>query len=94
MRSKEVLQLLGVTRQTLTNYVKSGRLRVEKLPNGHSEYNTEDVYALFNRGAERKTCLYARVSTSKQRPDLENQISMLKQFCFQTDTGSQGSIRI
>ena len=30
----------------------------------------------------RKTCLYARVSTQKQKVDLNNQIDLLKQFCF------------
>ena len=37
---------------------------------------------LFNKGVERKTYLYARVSTPKQKADLENQVAMLKQFCF------------
>ena len=49
-------------------YVRDGKIHVRKLPN--------------NKNVERKTCLYARVSTAKQKPDLENQISMLKQFCF------------
>jgi predicted site-specific integrase-resolvase len=40
------------------------------------------VYKLFNKGIDRKTYLYARVSTPKQKPDLENQVNMLKQFCF------------
>ena len=31
---------------------------------------------------KRKTYIYARVSTSKQKPDLNNQIELLKQFCF------------
>ena len=31
---------------------------------------------------KRKTYIYARVSTSKQKPDLDNQIELLKQFCF------------
>ena len=69
-------------RQTLIRYVKDGKVRVEKKPNGHYEYNTDDVYALFNKDVEWKICLYARVSTAKQKPDLENQISMLKQYCF------------
>jgi predicted site-specific integrase-resolvase len=55
---------------------------VKKLPNGHYDYDSNDVYAIFNKDVERKTCLYARVSTAKQKPDLENQISMLKRFCF------------
>ena len=31
---------------------------------------------------KRKVVLYARVSTNKQRRDLENQIELLKQFCL------------
>jgi len=82
MRSGEVLSLLRVSRQTLTRYVKEGRIRTETLPNGRYEYNREDVYAVFNKNVERKTVLYARVSTAKQKADLENQISLLKQFCY------------
>jgi len=82
LRSKDVLQLLRVTRQTLSKYVRDGKIHVRKLPNGHYDYDSDDVYAIFNKNVERKTCLYARASTAKQKPDLENQISMLKQFCF------------
>lgn len=82
MKAKEVLQLLRVSRQTLSKYVRDGRIRAEKMPNGHYEYSTEDVYSLFNKDVKRKTCIYARVSTVKQKADLENQIAMLKQFCF------------
>ena len=41
------------------------------------------VYMLFfNKDVKRKTYIYARVSTPKQKPDLNNQIELLKQFCF------------
>lgn len=82
MRSGEVLQLLRISRQTLSKYVRTGKIRTVTLPNGQYDYNRDDVYSLFNKGVERKTVLYARVSTAKQKPDLENQITMLKQFCF------------
>lgn len=82
MLSKEVLQLLGISRPTLTKYVKTGVIRATRLPNKRYDYNSEDVFRLFNKGVERKTYLYARVSTQKQKADLENQIAMLKQFCF------------
>ncbi len=80
--SKEVLQLLGISRPTLTKYVKTGVIRVTELPNKRYDYNSDDVFKLFNKGVERKTYLYARVSTPKQKADLENQVAMLKQFCF------------
>ncbi|MGB9763630.1 MAG: IS607 family transposase [Minisyncoccia bacterium] len=81
-KSKEVLELLQITRPTLTKYVKEGLIKVNILPNGRYDYDKESVYKLFNRGVKRKTYIYARVSTPKQKADLENQIQILKQFCF------------
>lgn len=82
MKSKEVLELLQITRPTLTKYVKEGLIKTTTLPNGRYDYDSESVYKLFNKGVERKIYIYARVSTSKQKNDLENQINLLKQFCF------------
>lgn len=82
MKSKEVLELLQISRPTLTKYVKSGRIRVEVMTNGRYDYDKDSVYKLFNKGVDRKTYVYARVSTLKQKVDLQNQVDMLKQFCF------------
>lgn len=82
MTSKDVLRVLGITRQTLTKYVKNGTIHVTTLPNGRYDYNEESVYRFLNKDVKRKTYIYARVSTSNQKKDLENQIEMLKQFCF------------
>lgn len=82
MKANEVLKLLRITRPTLTKYVKNGLIKVDKLPNGRYEYNSDDVYSFLNKDVKRKTYIYARVSTVKQKPDLNNQIELLKQFCF------------
>lgn len=82
MRTKEVLRILHITRPTLTKYVKNNVIRVSILPNGRYDYNEEDVYKFLNKDCKRKTVIYARVSTKKQKRDLENQINLLKQFCF------------
>jgi len=82
MKASEVMKLLRISRQTLSNYTKKGLIRTTTLINGRYEYNTDDVYKLLNNDIARKTCVYARVSTSKQKKDLENQVSLLKQFCF------------
>ena len=82
MRSGEVLQLLQISRQTLGRYVKNGTIKVTELPNGRYDYDEQSVYQIFNKGVPRKTYIYARVSTAKQKKDLENQVLMLKQFCF------------
>lgn len=82
MRACEVMKLLRISRQTLSNYTKKGLIRTTTLVNGRYDYNTDDVYKLLNNDVERKTCIYARVSTVKQKKDLENQVDILKQFCF------------
>lgn len=82
MLAKNVLRILGITRPTLTKYVKEGIIRVKILPNKRYDYNEEDVYNFLNKDVKRKTVIYARVSTAKQKSDLENQIENLKQFCF------------
>lgn len=83
MKAKEVLQILKVTRQTLTKYVKEGRVKVTVKGNGQYDYDSDSVYKLLNKDIERKTYIYARVSTSKQTKDLDNQVQLLKTFCFQ-----------
>lgn len=82
MKSKEVLQILKITRPTLTKYVKEKIIKVTVMPNGQYDYNEDDVYNIFNGSIERKNVIYARVSTSKQKKDLENQIELLKHYCF------------
>ena len=82
MKSHEVLNVLRITRPTLTKYVKEGLIKVTKLPNGWYDYDEESVYKFLNKDVKRKTYINARVSTSSQKKDLENQIELLKQFCF------------
>lgn len=83
MKAKEVLQILKVTRQTLTKYVKEGRVKVTVRGNGQYDYDSDSVYKLLNKDIERKTYIYARVSSAKQKKDLDNQVQLLKTFCFQ-----------
>lgn len=78
-----MLQILKITRQTLTKYVKEGRVKVTVKGNGQYDYDSDSVYKLLNKDIERKTYIYARVSTAKQKWDLENQVQLLKTFCFQ-----------
>ena len=83
MKASEVLQLLKITRPTLTKYVKEGKIKVIVKGNGQYDYDIDSVYRMLNKDIERKTYLYARVSTVKQKKDLENQIQLLKNYCFQ-----------
>lgn len=82
MKAKEVMQILRISNPTLSSYVKKGWIRVTTMPNGRYNYDEESVYEMLNAGIPRKTYIYARVSTYSQRADLNNQVEMLKQFCF------------
>ena len=80
MKSNEVLSMLGISRVTLCRYVKLGKIRVIELPNGYYSYNKEDVYKLKGLDVKRKKVIYARVSTSKQKKELENQIENITAY--------------
>lgn len=79
MRASEVLKILRISRGTLSKYVKEGKIRTLPSSTSWNEYDDNDIYSLINKG-ERKTFIYARVSTPKQKNDLENQIESIKLY--------------
>ena len=81
MKSTKVLKILHVSRQTLVQYVKKKDIRVVKLPNGTYDYNDDDVYRKAGLAAERMNVIYSRVSTAKQKTDLDNQEKTLIDYC-------------
>lgn len=82
MKCSDVLKTLKVTRQTLCRYVKEGVIKVTKLASGRYDYDKESVFKFLNKENERKNVIYGRVSTIKQKVDLDNQINDLKKFCL------------
>lgn len=81
MKAKEVLKLLRITRPTLCRYIKTGKIAGTLLPNGCYDYDEESVYKAFGKTKERISAIYCRVSTPKQKKDLENQKDTLVAFC-------------
>lgn len=58
MKSKEALTLLGVTRVTLSRYVKQGKIEVKLKENGQYDYVDDSIYKLINGGFNRKRAAY------------------------------------
>ena len=81
MKANKVLKILNVARPTLVKYVKDGTIRTTTLPNGTYDYNDEDVYLKSGRTKERVSVIYSRVSTAKQKVDLEDQEKTLINWC-------------
>lgn len=82
MKAIQVLKLLKVTRPTLCKYVKEGKLKVKLLTNGFYDYDKQSVYKLLDKNLQRNNVIYCRVSTNKQKKDLQNQETLLRQFCM------------
>ena len=81
MKSKEVLKILGISRPTLTCYIKDGKIKGTLMKNGYYDYDEDSVYEFLGRKKERVNIIYARVSTYKQKKDLENQVNKLINHC-------------
>jgi predicted site-specific integrase-resolvase len=90
-RPHEFAKLIGKTVTTLQRWDRAGILPAHRAPTGR-RYYTHDQYLEY-RGLKAKgagaTIVYARVSSASQRPDLQNQLAALKDFCqrqaFQVD---------
>lgn len=81
MKAKEVLDLLKITRVTLSSYVKSGKINVKRLHNGYYDYCKEDVYELAGEEPNKINVIYSRVSTYKQKDDLDVQTDKIVKYC-------------
>jgi putative resolvase len=74
----------GVSTQSLHRWEEEGLVQTIRSPGGNRLYNRSDIKKLFGKstGEEeektKKRVCYARVSSEKQRPDLECQIQDLK----------------
>ena len=82
MKAKDVLALLGIARETLSRLVSIGTIKARKLDNGRYIYDKESVYKYLGTNIDKHNIIYGRVSTSKQKKDLENQIQNLTNYCM------------
>ena len=84
MKAKKVIELLQISRPTLTSYIKSGKIKGNLLLNGQYDYDENSVYEylhLPNPNIDRVNIIYSRVSTHKQKNDLANQVLQLIDYC-------------
>ena len=63
---------LGVSRDTLRRWEASGKIEVERTPNGHRRYDLAKLLSILppKVPSERITLAYARVSSQDQKDDL------------------------
>ena len=80
MKAKDVMKLLDICRSTLYNYTKDGLIKATLLDNGYYDYDEESVLK-FMKKDNRSNVIYARVSTYKQKNDLQTQINKIQKYC-------------
>lgn len=84
VEAKEAREYFHVTGPTLRNWVQWGRIRVKKISNRKFLYDIDS----YNPESEsvptdsRDVVVYARVSTTKQTNDLNEQIETVKKYCL------------
>ena len=93
--TKETRKLLGVTTKTLVNWANSGKINTIKSPSGIRLYNLNDIQNVLGCDVnfkEKKKIAYCRVSSHKQKDDLERQKNFFRHeypdFILVEDIGS------
>lgn len=73
--SKEIRDILKISSQCLYNYKKSGQVKTKRISDKKYLYQLPENFDI-----DRENVIYARVATSRQKNDLNNQLFILKQF--------------
>jgi putative resolvase len=82
MKAKEVLEITKISREHLSRLVKKGVIKAQRLENNHLNYDKESVFKYIGKEMDKLNIIYGRVSTSRQKKDLLNQVENLERFCF------------
>jgi len=81
---REACRRLGIHFVTLKRWIYSGKIRAVKTPTGRwmiPESEIEKIISGKEEAREIRAIIYARVSSSDQKSDLERQIQYLTQYC-------------
>ena len=81
---REACRRLGIHFVTLKRWIYSGKIRAVRTPTGRWMIPESEVERIIGGKAEVKevrAVIYARVSSSNQKNDLERQIQYLMQYC-------------
>ncbi len=84
MRPKEVCQRLGISYSTLSRWVREERIKAIRTAGGKFRIPESEVRRIAEGlpvSKEVRAIIYARVSSSDQRSDLERQVQYLTEYC-------------
>jgi predicted site-specific integrase-resolvase len=81
-KPQEFAEMLGVSVKTLQRWDNEGKLKAYRSPSDRRYYTHKQYVDYMGEGNTKhgKTIIYTRVSTSKQKDILNDQVEFLKQF--------------
>ena len=81
---REACRRLGISYRTLKRWIYSGKIKAVRTPTGRWMIPESEVERIIGGRVEEKeikAVIYARVSSSDQKSDLERQVQYLTQYC-------------
>ena len=79
-RTGKVAGMLGVSRITVIRWIKQGKIRAVRIRR-EFRVSEDEVKRLLKGKVVNTAIIYARVSSSDQKSDLERQVEYLKEYC-------------
>lgn len=82
INTKKAREILSITAVTLRKWNKEGRISAIRTPSGQRMYNKKDVFNILGIDIpyiEKKKVIYCRVSSKKQKDDLDRQVDFLRE---------------
>lgn len=80
LRPREACQLLGISYTTLLRWIREGKIRAITTEGGKYRIPYGEVKKYLERREEIRAVIYARVSSTDQKEDLERQINYLTNY--------------
>ncbi|ADB86669.1 IS607 family transposase [Saccharolobus islandicus] len=80
LRPKEACQLLGISYSTLLRWIREGKIRAVTTEGGKYRIPYSEIKKYLEKREEIRAVIYARVSSSDQKEDLERQINYLTNY--------------
>jgi len=84
LKPREFCEFVGISYRTFKRWVSEGKVHVVRTPTGRIRVPYSEVERIFGEKPETRetrAVIYARVSSSDQKADLERQIQYLTQYC-------------
>ncbi|ACL11571.1 IS element ISDka1 orfA, putative resolvase [Desulfurococcus amylolyticus 1221n] len=84
LKPREFCEIVGISYRTFKRWVSQGRVSVVRTPSGRIRVPYSEVERILGgrpEAREVRAVVYARVSSSDQKSDLERQVQYLTQYC-------------